>query len=153
MRSLLLEEEIQRCRHRFRPKPWQKWSNHQHINLRDPQKSMRHLINFREVAVDNYSHGPGQKVPYECTPEDGTAKLWLSIRHNPVTAEAFGQVSFLGDCAGLQSHTRAYTPGAPRPLLLIHRYEVQIQNAINSVPDKIASCPKNMQMRYRRPPQ
>lgn len=42
---------------------------------------MRYLINFREVAVDNYSDGAGQKVPYQGTPEDGTAELHLSIRH------------------------------------------------------------------------
>lgn len=81
---------------------------------------MRHLVNFREVAVDNYSHGPGQKVPYEGTPEDGTAKLWLSIRHNAVTAEAFGQVSFLGDLRTAPEphtclHTRSTTALAFNP--------------------------------------
>lgn len=39
---------------------WQKRPNH---HLHNPQKLMRHLINFREVVVDNYSDGAGQKVP------------------------------------------------------------------------------------------
>lgn len=42
---------------------------------------MRQLINFREVAVDNYSDGAGQKVPYQGAQEDGAVKPRLSIGH------------------------------------------------------------------------
>ena len=70
---------------------------------------MRHLINFREVAVGNYSDGAGQNVPYQGTLEDGMAKLRLSIGHNVVTAETFGQMSFLGDLCG-----------APEPHVCLH---------------------------------
>lgn len=69
------------------------------------------------------------------------AKLRLSLGHNAVTAETFGQMSFLGEL--VRGCRAASTLGAPQPSLLIHRYEVQTQSPINSVSDKTVSRRKN----------
>lgn len=98
---------------------------------------MRCLVNFREVAVDNYSDGAGQKVRYQDTPENSMGKLQRSTGHRD--RGNFWADEFSWGLAWGSRATRAYMLGAPWPSLLIHRYKIQTWNAINSVSDKIMS--------------